>query len=158
MRRVAFGAMILSSIMLHPPVTLAADPAVPPGLMTVASKQDFKSLVGRLEAAVKEHGMLIVARASASAGAAGRGVTIPGDAVLLVFRNDFAVRMLKANVRAGIEAPIPIHVFETADGKASLSYRRPSTLFKPYGSKELDEMAKELDAIFDRILTTASAG
>jgi len=99
--------------------------------------------------------MLIVAQASASAGAAKRGVRIPGDAVVMVFRNDFAVRMLRADVAAGLEAPIPIHVYETPNGKAALAYRRPSTVFRPYRSKPLDAMAKELDAIFAKIVADA---
>lgn len=130
----------------------------PPGLVTVATRHDFKSLVERLEAAVKDNKMLVVARASASAGAAGRGVTIPGDAVLLVFRNDFAVRMLGARVSAGIEAPIPIHVFETGVGTASIGYRLPSTIFKPYGEPELDRMASELDVVFGQIVKAATGG
>jgi uncharacterized protein (DUF302 family) len=130
----------------------------PPGLVTVATRHDFKTLVDRLETAVQDNKMLVVARASASAGAAGRGVTIPGDAVVLVFRNDFAVRMLAARVSAGIEAPIPIHVFETGATTASLGYRLPSKIFKPYGEPELDRIASELDVIFGQIVTAATGG
>lgn len=131
-------------------------PAGPPELRTYATVHDFKTLVGRLEAAVTANGMIQLSKASASAGAAARGVTIPGDAVVFVFRNDFAVRMLRANVAAGIEAPIPIHVFETPENRASVAYVRPTALFKPYGNGDLDRMAGELDEIFHRIVTTAA--
>ena len=124
-------------------------------VVTITTHHDFKTLVERLEKAIIDNDMLLVARASASAGAAKRGIQIPGDAVLLVFRNDFAVRMLRADVAAGIEAPIPIHVIETTDGKAAIAYRRPSTVFNPYGREDLDDMASELDKIFDRIITEA---
>lgn len=40
----------------------------------------------------------LVAQASASRGAAARGVKIRGNLVLMVFRNDYAVRMLAASV------------------------------------------------------------
>lgn len=150
------GTLILASVVATT-VDARAD-GDPPGLVTVGTRHDFKSLVDRLEAAVKDNKMLVVARASASAGAAGRGVTIPGDAVLLVFRNDFAVRMLGARASAGIEAPIPIHVFETGAGTASIGYRLPSTIFKPYGDPGLDRMASELDVIFTQIIKTATGG
>lgn len=128
----------------------------PKDLHTYATVHDFKTLVGRLEAAVTANGMIQLSKASTSAGAAARGVTIPGDAVVFVFRNDFVVRMLRANVAAGIEAPIPIHVFETPENRASVAYVRPTALFKPYGNGDLDKMAGELDEIFHRIVTTAA--
>ena len=92
-----------------------------PGTQTLASPHEFAALVAKLEAAVTEHKMAVVAKASASQGAAARGVKIPGNAVIMVFRNDFAVRMLEASVPAGIEAPLRFYVTENADGKASLT-------------------------------------
>jgi uncharacterized protein (DUF302 family) len=102
--------------------------------------------------------MGMVAQASASAGAAGRGIKIPGNIVLMVFRNDYAVRMLQASVPAGIEAPIRLYVTENPDGTASLTYRTPSTVFAPYKSEKLNDMAAELDPIFDRIVHDAVGG
>ena len=67
-------------------------------------------------AAIAKNGMNLVNRASASDGANGQGVTHRGDAVLGVFRNDFAVRMLWASVDAGIEAPIRLHLVEEPYG------------------------------------------
>lgn len=121
------------------------------GVQTVASPHDFPTLVTKLEAAVVEHKMAVVAKASASQAAAARGVKIPGNAVIMVFRNDYAVRMLKASVPAGIEAPLRFYVTENANGKASLTWRTPSATFAAYGSAPLDEMARELDPIFTAI-------
>ena len=115
-------------------------------------------LVEKLDQAVTDNGMFVVTRASASKGAAGRGITIRGDMVVGVYRNDFAVRMLEASVPAGIEAPIRFHIYETADGKANLAYWTPSTVFKPYdGGETLRLMAEELDSIFALIAQQAIA-
>lgn len=132
----------------------AADPALP-GTLTLASRHNFQTLATRVEAAVSAQKMGLVATASASAGAVGRGVRIPGNTVLMVFRNDYAVRMLQASVSAGIEAPIRLYLTENQDGTASLSYRAPSTVFAPYHNAKLDEMARELDPIFERIARDA---
>lgn len=132
-------------------------PAAPPAVITVASGHDFDTLVSRLEAAIARHRMGLVAQASASSGAAARGVKIPGNAVLMVFRNDYAVRMLAASVPAGIEAPLRLYVTERADGTAQVSYPAPSAVFAPYGSAELDAMARELDPVFARIVADAVA-
>lgn len=126
-------------------------------IVTIPAPHDFKTLVSRLEDAVTKNDMLVVAKASASAGAEKRGLKIPGDAVIMVFRNDFAVRMLQADAGAGLEAPMPIHVFEAPNGSVYIAYRRPSAVFGPYHTVALDEMARELDTIFDRIVMQATA-
>lgn len=132
--------------------------AVLPGTVAIKTRHGFDALVTRVEKAAADHSMGLVAQASASRGAAARGVKIPGNAVLMVFRNDYAVRMLKASVPAGIEAPLRIYVTENPDGTASVTYREPSAVFAPYGSPALDEMARELDAVFRNIVRDAGGG
>ncbi len=123
-----------------------------PGTQVIKTPYGFKALHQRLEAAVQENKVFVVTRASASAGAKGRGITIPGNLVIGVYRNDFAVRMLKASVPAGIEAPLRFYLTENADKTATLTYRKPSAVFKPYGSRDLDVLATELDGIWAAIV------
>ncbi len=153
---ILLALVVLSlAILLRPAV---ADNGYPyAGTEVLASKHDFKTLWQRLEKAIEDNNMGLVSRASASMGAASRDVKINGNAVFGVYRNDFAVRMLAASVPAGIEAPLRFYLTETSDGKASLIYRRPNAVFKPYGSAALDQMAKELDGIFERIARQAVA-
>jgi uncharacterized protein (DUF302 family) len=150
---------LIAATFLSPLWLQAADSSAPyPGTTTLKTKHGFDALVGRVEKAVAANKMGLVAQASASRGAAARGAKIPGNAVLMVFRNDFAVRMLEASVPAGIEAPLRIYITENSDGTASLTYRTPSAVFAPYGSPALDEMAKELDAVFRNIVRDAAGG
>jgi len=121
------------------------------GTVTLRSPHAFDALASRVEQAINKHQMGLVAQASASRGAAQRGVKIPGNLVLMVFRNDYAVRMLNASVAAGIEAPLRLYLTENSDGTSSLTYRLPSTVFAPYGNRDLDALAKELDAVFEAI-------
>jgi len=160
-RRCSLPSAILV-IMLSIASANAAEPpseAAPlPGTLSVQTKYGFDELTARLEKAIADSKMGLVARASASHGAAARGVKIPGNAVLMVFRNDYAVRMLKASVPAGIEAPLRMYVTENADGTASITYRLPSAVFAPYANRELDEMANELDGLFQNIVRAAARG
>ena len=101
--------------------------------------------------------MGLVTRASATVGAKSLSKTIPGNMVVGVYRPDFAIRMLKASVAAGIEAPIRFYITEDpTNGKATLSYRTPSSVFSPYKNADLDAMAKELDVIFAKIAADAT--
>lgn len=134
----------------------ADSPAPYSGTQTVASKYSFDKLVQRLEYAISDNQMGLVAQASASKGAAARGVKIPGNAVLMVLRNDYAVRMLEASVPSGIEAPLRLYVTENPDGMASVTYRTPTATLAPYGSGKLDALARELDPVFAKIVSDAT--
>ena len=127
------------------------------GWVTHKTKMTFKELNGRLNDAIKANGMRRVTGASASAGAKNRGLTIPGNRIVGVYRNDFAVRMLEASLAAGIEAPIRYYVTEGTDRNATLSYKTPTTVFSPYFDEagKLKELSEELDMLFGKIAEEA---
>jgi len=151
-------ALVVGLMMAFTAQYAGAQTATPlPGTHTVASAYGFDELAARLEKSIKANKMGLVAQASASRGAAARGVKIPGNLVLMVFRNDYAVRMLAASVPAGIEAPLRLYVTEDANGKASVTWRDPSAVFAPYGSAKLNAMARELDPVFEKIVRDATA-
>jgi uncharacterized protein (DUF302 family) len=155
LRAAMLAAMLAVAMATHSSAQLAMPGAESRSIVT---RHGFAELVQRLEQAVQAQKMVVVAKASASAGAAGRGVTIPGNAVIMVFRNDFAVRMLAASVAAGYETPIRFYVTENVDRTATLTWRPPSSVFAPYGGGELAAMARELDTIFDAIARDAAGG
>lgn len=153
--------LVISVLIIAPSIAAAAGPARAadyphPGTVMVPTKHKFDALLTRIEKAIADNGLGLVAQASASRGAAARGVKISGNAVIEVFRNDYAVRMLEASVPAGIEAPLRIYVTENADQTATLVYRLPSAVFAPYGNPKLDAMARELDPIFEKIASDAA--
>lgn len=150
-------ALVLSATAVPYGDALAGNAASLPEMRAVSIGKPFDTLVSHLEQAIKDNNMALVAQASASRGAASRGVTIPGNIVLMVFRNDYAVRMLEASVEAGIEAPLRIYVTEQVDGSTRVSYLLPSAVFRPYGDARIDAMAQELDPIFERIVRDAAA-
>lgn len=152
-RLLLFPVLLLA--FTSPAVFGQSTPALP-GARTVASPYGFDALAARLEKAIESNKMGLVAQASASRGAAARGVKIRGNLVLMVFRNDYAVRMLAASVPAGIEAPLRIYVTEDAEGKARATWRAPTAVFAPYGSTELNALARELDPIVEKIVRDAT--
>ena len=156
LRASLLGLLMAAILALAPALGFEGDDFPYPGTQVIKTPHTFSKLAARLGEAVASNGMFAVTRASASTGAEGRGIDIPGNMVIGVYRNDFAVRMLQASVPAGIEAPLRFYLTENADGTATLTYRAPSAVFKPYGSAELDAMASELDGIFTRIAAQAA--
>ena len=156
-RNLVTAALIAATLLIVNGATPAIAADYPyPGTVTVPTPHKFDTVLQRLKKAISDNRMGLVAQASASRGASSRGVTIPGNAVLEVFRNDYAVRMLEASVPAGIEAPLRIYVIENADKTATIIYRRPTAVFTPYGNAKLDAMARELDPIFEKIVYGAA--
>ncbi len=150
-----FGAGVLTILIS---LGAAAHDATPfPGTHVIKTGHSYQTMMEKLPKAVAKNKMGVVAKASATLGAKKIGVTIPGNMVVMVFHPKFAVRMLDASVPAGIEAPLRFYITENADGTTTLTYREPSSVFAPYGSAELDKMAKELDVIFARIASDASS-
>jgi uncharacterized protein (DUF302 family) len=128
------------------------------GHTRAVSRARFADVAAALERAVVEANMTLVCHANAQRGAAARGVSIRGNQVLMVFRNDFAVRLLQADPDAGFEAPLRIYLYENPDGTATILYRAPTVVFAPYHHPEVAAVARELDpiirAIVDRALAT----
>ncbi len=146
----AVGLAILGLVGMREPA--AAQHPSRGAVTTVAVKRPFATAAEELKAAVAANGLGLVCHANAQAGAASRGVKIRGNQVLMVFRPDFAVRMLATSVEAGFEAPLRLYLSENDDGTATLRYMKPSVVFKPYNHPELDRLGGELDAIFEKIV------
>lgn len=124
------------------------------GWQVYPTAKSYDELVSDVVEAVKANGLIVVTQAGPTKAAASRGITIPGNRVIGVFNNDFAVRVLETSTAAMIEAPIRFYVTENSDGTATLSYKAPSYVFSPYapeGGVELTKIAQELDSRFQQV-------
>lgn len=128
------------------------------GWTIMATDKSYDQLVEDVIAATKANKMGVVTQAGPTGAAANRGITIPGNRVIGIFNNDFAVKILRLSTAAMIEAPIRMYVTEAEAGTATLAYKRPSFVFAPYmdeAGEELRDLAAELDARFDAIADMA---
>lgn len=121
-------------------------------MITFSVSLDVDTTTAKLTEAILAVPMGLVAHINGQANAAKRGLTVPSDQILEVFRPDFAVRVWQADKRAGIDIPLRIHVYE-ADGKTWVAMRSPGAVFAPYNNALLDQIATELQPIFDKILS-----
>lgn len=107
----------------------------------------------KLVAAIAAYPMGLVAHANGQANCASKGLRVPADQVLEVFRPDYAVKVWAADKAAGIDIPLRIHLYE-ADDRTWVAHRPASQVFRPYGNPQLDVLGGELDAIFNQLLAT----
>lgn len=110
----------------------------------------------KLLAAVAAYPMGLVAHANGQANCAKKGIAVPADQVLEIFRPDYAMKVWAAEKAAGIDIPLRIHLYE-ADGRSWVAYRPAADVFKPYVNPQLDVLAIELDAIFTQLLASLDA-
>lgn len=154
-----FKSLILAAAMaICATVGVSQSIAARDGWVVLETSKSYGELIGDLKSAVKSNKMGVVTQAGPTKAAAGRGITIPGNRVIGVFNNDFAVKILALSTAAMIEAPIRYYITENPDGTATLSYKTPSHVFSPYmseGGAQLGALAAELDARFATIAEVA---
>jgi uncharacterized protein (DUF302 family) len=125
------------------------------GRVKLTTRMSFAAFATTLKQAITQQKFGLVCHANAQAGTTSVSKTILGNQVLMVSRLDFAIRMLAADLEAGFEAPIRLYIYKNVDGSATLSYVKPSTVFKPYKHAALDQLAAELDALIEAIVHEA---
>ena len=107
----------------------------------------------KLIAAIAAYPMGLVAHANGQANCAKKGISVPADQVLEVFRPDYAVKVWAAEKTAGIDIPLRIHLYE-AGGRTWVAHRTASEVFQPYANAQLDALGGELDTVFFNLLST----
>ena len=163
-----FRVIVQFTIGLMPLITagqsLARTPWPRNGWKIIETSQSYPQLLDSLKQAVAESDLNVVFDVGPTEAAAKRGIEIPGNRVIGVFNNHFAVDVLRLSVPAMIEAPLRFYVTERDDGRATLSWVEPAHVYAPYiealtnedDARRLREKARELDDRFARIAQKAA--
>lgn len=110
----------------------------------------------KLTAAIAAYPMGLVSHINGQANCWKKGVTVPSDQILEVFRPDYAVKVWIAEKAAGFDIPLRIHLYES-NGRTWVAHRTASTVFQPYANSTLDALGGELDTIFNHLLAALDA-
>ncbi|MEM6635230.1 MAG: DUF302 domain-containing protein [Pseudomonadota bacterium] len=150
---------IAISLLLFTGAAAAQSLAPRDGWVVMATEKSYADLIDAVKAAAKDNMLGVVTEAGPTEVARNRGVEIPGNRVIGLFNNVFAVQILGLSTAAMIEAPIRVYVTEEDDGTATLSYKTPSHVFAPYmdeGGADLAAAAGQLDVIFAAVAEAAA--
>ncbi|UWQ31123.1 DUF302 domain-containing protein [Leisingera sp. M527] len=153
-----FFQRLTAALILAASAASAGNIAARNGWAVYETSKPYEQLIKDVKAAAKAEGMGVVTQAGPTKAAAARGITIPGNRVIGLFNNDFAVKILALSTAAMIEAPVRIYVTEEANGSATLAYKLPSHVFAPYtdeGGAALKALAGQLDNRFAQIAEKA---
>jgi uncharacterized protein (DUF302 family) len=120
-------------------------------VITFTINLDADAAAAKLTEAAQAVPMGVLAHINGQANCAKKGIVVPADQILEIFRPDFAIRVWQAHKPAGIDIPLRIHLYDVG-GKTVVSFRTAREVFAPYASPSLDAIAGDIDPIFTRIL------
>ncbi len=109
-------------------MTIGAD--VDSGIVRIPSQHSVAATADRLEALLKERGIMVFARIDFSADAGRAGLTMRPEQ-LIVFGNPKAgTPLMVAQPTAGLDLPLKALIWEDAEGKAWLAYNDPAYIVR----------------------------
>ncbi|MBI3669664.1 MAG: DUF302 domain-containing protein [Acidobacteria bacterium] len=120
------------------------------------SNGDFARTVKQLETAIKQRGMMIVATIDHQNMLRMVGANIRGSKTIEFGKPDMMKMLLPDNPEIGVEMPLKIYVYEGADGKTVVSYRKLSAAFASYGKEQLASAGQMMDMMLDQIAADAA--
>lgn len=120
------------------------------------SAQNFETTVKQLETALQSNSFMIVARADHQNMLKMVGGTVRGARTIDFGKPDMMKTSLPAHPEIGLEMPMRFYVWERADGKTVVSYRRPSAIFGAYGQPDLKMMGDMMDGMLAQLAAAAT--
>jgi uncharacterized protein (DUF302 family) len=104
-----------------------------PGVVRLPSRHPVATTIDRLEASLKQRGILVFARIDFSGDAARAGLRMPPEQ-MLIFGNPKAGTPLMLQVPAvGLDLPLKVLVWEDAGAKVWVAYNDPGYIVQRYG-------------------------
>jgi uncharacterized protein (DUF302 family) len=127
------------------------------GVIVVASANDVKTTMDKLEKVLTSKGITIFARIDHAAGAKSIGQTLrPME--LLVFGNPkLGTPLMQKDQQMGLDLPLKALVYEGADGKTLIAYSDPAFLSKRYGVTEPAKVFETMTGALKNFTAAAAA-
>jgi uncharacterized protein (DUF302 family) len=126
-----------------------------PDRVDKVSKSSFSDTLKKVETALRAEGMMIVARIDHRNMLSMVGAKIKDATTIEFGKPDMGKMLLPMNPAIGLEMPGKIYVFERADGKVIISYRKSARHFATYGA-EAAKAGEMMDMALDKITSTAA--
>ncbi|MEM0943966.1 MAG: DUF302 domain-containing protein [Pseudomonadota bacterium] len=89
--------------------------------------------IDRLAAAVEKAGAKVFIRVDHGAGAAGAGLELGPNQMLMFGRPKMGTPLMQASPSMGLDLPLRVVAFEDADGKVFVAYHDPAKMAKAHG-------------------------
>ena len=116
-----------------------------PGFVQLPAQHSVSVTIDRLEAMLREKGILVFARIDFSSDAGRAGLRMLPEQMLIFGNPKAGTPLMLAAPRAGLDLPLKVLVWEAADGKVWAGYNDPKYIVRRYGLPET--LAENLAAV-----------
>jgi uncharacterized protein (DUF302 family) len=103
-----------------------------PGVVRLPSQHSVATTIDRLEALLRERGILVFARIDFSADAARAGLKMPAQQMLIFGNPKAGTPLLLAAPAAGLDLPLKLLAWQASDGRTWAAYNDPQYILQRY--------------------------
>lgn len=115
------------------------------------SANSFSQTVKKLEATLQAEHMMIVAKVDHQKMLSMVDAKMNGAMTVEFGKPEMGKMLLPMNAAIGLEMPGRIYVFEAADGKVVVSFRKVAPQYAAYGSPDVQQAGEMMDMIVDKL-------
>jgi len=116
-----------------------------PGAIQLLSQHSVSGTIDRLEALLKQRGILVFARIDFSGDAGRAGLSMRAEQMLIFGNPKAGTPLLLAAPAAGLDLPLKLLAWEAPDGKVWAAYNDPEYIVQRYRLRA--ELAANLAAV-----------
>jgi len=118
--------------------------------VSIPSNKSFEQTVDAFKMAVSKGGMMVMSTVDQGNMLKMTGLEMKGT-LFLVGNPNVGKQVFEHNPAAGLYLPLRVYIYLGSDGKAYLSYDKPSVVLKPFNNSSIDETATMLDQKLDKL-------
>jgi uncharacterized protein (DUF302 family) len=127
------------------------------GVTSKKSSHNVQVSIDRLENALKQRGVVIVARVD-HAGAAKKAEMALRPTQVLIFGNPkLGTPLMQSSQQIGLDLPLKILAWEDANGQTWLTYEDPHATATRHGVTDRAEVVNKMAGVLDAVTTEAAA-
>ena len=149
-------ASLIAAVLVVALAGLGSTPLAAQDRVDKVSNSNFSQTVDRVETAIKKRGAMIVATIDHQNMLRMVGASIRGSKTIEFGKPDMMKMLLPDNPEIGVEMPLKVYVYERADGRVVVSYRKPSAAFAGYGKEALTNAGQMMDMMLAEIAEEAT--
>jgi len=127
------------------------------GLVTLESAYSVEETVDRLESALEENGLIVVARIDHSENAGEVGEELRPTQLLIFGNPELGTALLQSSQTVGIDLPQKFLAWEDENGQVFLSYNDPVFLTGRHGIADQDEVVQQVSDALAMLAEGATA-
>jgi uncharacterized protein (DUF302 family) len=118
--------------------------------VSVPSNKSFEQTVDAFKMAVSKGGMMVMSTVDQGNMLKMTGLEMKGT-LFLVGNPNVGKQVFEHNPAAGLYLPLRVYIYQGSDGKAYLSYDKPSVVLKSFNNSSIDQTAGMLDQKLDML-------